>query len=162
MASGSTEVEVTSFLACRVGRGGVDGKSGMERPRKRTLLTGKSTANLLGLRNSTAACGTAYGMGRGGETGLRSWASILHGRALHTRLLPISCVRRRTAVLMPVSRVITFTHLPIREDMLGAVCRTTEGWTWRRGTSEEVHTCHQSSPLGQKLVILLVFFLPII
>lgn len=49
MASDSTEVEVTSFLECRVGRGGVGGKSGMERPRKRTLLTGKSIANLLGL-----------------------------------------------------------------------------------------------------------------
>ena len=49
MASGSTEVEVTSFLECRVGRGGAGGKSGVERPRKRTLLTGKSTANLLGL-----------------------------------------------------------------------------------------------------------------
>ena len=122
MASGSTEVEVTSFLACRVGRGGAGGKGGMERPRKRTLLTGKSTANLLGLWDSTAACRTAYGMGRGGETGLRSGVSILHGRALHTWLLPISCVRRRTTVLMHVGRVITFTHLSIRENTLLPVC----------------------------------------
>lgn len=45
VASDSTEMGVTSFLECRVGRGGVGGKSGM----KRTLLTGESTANLLGL-----------------------------------------------------------------------------------------------------------------
>ena len=49
VASDSTEMGVTSFLECRVGRGGVGGKSGMERPRKRTLLTGESTASLLGL-----------------------------------------------------------------------------------------------------------------